>query len=87
MDFISFDARLSSLLSGALRATTNYTAAFNEMEKVKKIRKRVGEAGKTGKSKIDEIRTKEWAEPTGAVLKAAANAASLIPPPVIKGDH
>ena len=57
------------------------------MEKIKVFGKKVGEAGKTGKSKIDEIRTKEWAEPTGAVLKAAANASSLIPPPVIKGDH
>ena len=58
------------------------------MEKVKAIGKKVADAGKAGKSKIDEIRTKDWAEPTGAVLKAAANAASLLPPPVggvIKG--
>ena len=58
------------------------------MEKVKGFGKKVAEAGKTGKSKLDEIRTKDWAEPTGAVLKAAANVASLIPPPaggVIKG--
>ena len=51
------------------------------MEKVKGFGKKVADAGKTGKSKLDEIRTKDWAEPTGAVLKAAANAASLIPPP------
>lgn len=58
------------------------------MEKVKGFGKKVAEAGKTGKSKLDEIRTKDWAEPTGAVLKAAANVASLIPPAaggVIKG--
>ena len=58
------------------------------MEKVKGFGKKVAEAGKTGRSKLDEIRTKDWAEPTGAVLKAAANVASLIPPPaggVIKG--
>ena len=58
------------------------------MEKVKGFGKKVADAGKTGKSKLDEIRTKDWAEPTGAVLKAAANVASLIPPPaggVIKG--
>ena len=58
------------------------------MERVKVIGKKVVDAGKAGKSKIDEIRTKDWAEPTGAVLKAAANAASLLPPPVggvIKG--
>ena len=38
--------------------------------------------------KIEDIRGKDWAEPTGAVLKAAANVASLLPPPaggVIKG--
>ena len=51
------------------------------MEKVKGFGKKVAEAGKTGKSKLDEIRTKDWAEPTGAVLKAAANIAGLIPPP------
>ena len=67
--------------------TQRGTLSFNAMEKIKVFGKKVGKAGKTGKSKIDEIRTKEWAEPTGAVLKAAANAASLIPPPVIKGDH
>ena len=58
------------------------------MEKVKGFGKKVAEAGKTGKSKLDEIRKKEWAEPTGAVLKVAANAASLLPPPaggVVKG--
>ena len=61
---------------------------IDAMEKVKGFGKKVAEAGKTGKSKIDEIRTKDWAEPTGAVLKTVANAASLIPPPaggVIKG--
>ena len=67
--------------------TQRGTLSFNAMEKIKVFGKKAGKAGKTGKSKIDEIRTKEWAEPTGAVLKAAANAASLIPPPVIKGDH
>ena len=52
------------------------------MEKVKGCGKKVAEAGKTEKSKLDEIRTKsEWAEPTGAVLKVAANVASLLPPP------
>ena len=58
------------------------------MEKVKGLGKKVAEAGKTGKIRLDEIRRKDWAEPTGAVLKVAANAASLIPPPaggVIKG--
>ena len=38
--------------------------------------------------KIEDIRGKDWAEPTGAVLKAAAKVASLLPPPaggVIKG--
>ena len=68
--------------------TQRGTLSFDAMEKIKVFGKKVGEAGKTGKSKIDEIRTKEWAEPTGAVLKAAANAAGLIPPPVggvIKG--
>ena len=38
--------------------------------------------------KIEDIRGKDWAEPTGAVLKAAANVARLLPPPaggVIKG--
>ena len=58
------------------------------MKKVKGFKNKIAEAGKSGKSKLDTIRAKEWAEPTGAVLKAAANAASLIPPPaggVIKG--
>ena len=58
------------------------------MDKVKGFGTKGADAGKTGKNKLDEIRTKDWAEPTGAVLKVAANAASLIPPPaggVIKG--
>ena len=48
------------------------------MEKVKRLGKKVAMAGTTGKSRLDEIRRKEWAEPTGAVLKVAANAASLM---------
>ena len=78
----------SSLLSGKLSNRWALSTAFNTMEKVKGFGKKVAEAGKTGKSKLDEIRTKDWADPTGAVLKAAANVASLIPPAaggVIKG--
>ena len=52
------------------------------MEKVKAAKDQVLETGKKGNTKLEEIQKKEWAEPTGAVLKAAANAVSLIPPPV-----
>ena len=51
------------------------------MEKVKGLGNKVVEAGKAGKSKINEIRMQSRAETTGAVLKAAANATSLLPPP------
>ena len=51
------------------------------MEQLKGTGKKMALVGKKGKSKLDEIRTKDWAEPTGAVLKAAANIAGLIPPP------
>ena len=51
------------------------------MEQLKGTGKKMALVGKKGKSKLDEIRTKDWAEPTGAVLKAVANIASLIPPP------
>ena len=52
------------------------------MEKVKEAKEKVFETGKKGKAKLEEIREKEWAEPTGIALKAAASVVSLIPPPV-----
>ena len=52
------------------------------MEKVKEVKDQVLETGKKGKAKLEEIQKKEWAEPTGTALKAAASAVSLIPPPV-----
>ena len=52
------------------------------MEKVKAAKDQVLEAGKKGKAKLEEIQKKEWAEPTGTALKAAASVVSLIPPPV-----
>ena len=52
------------------------------MEKLKEAKDQVLEAGKRGKAKLEEIQKKEWAEPTGVALKAAASAVSLIPPPV-----
>ena len=58
------------------------------MEKVREVKDRVLEAGKKGKEKLEDVQKKEWAEPTGTALKAAAGVASLIPPPfgdVIKG--
>ena len=45
-------------------------------------RDQVLEAGNYGKAKLEEIQKKEWAEPTGIALKAAASIVSLIPPPV-----
>ena len=58
------------------------------MDAIKGFGQKLAGAGQAGKSKIEDIRGKEWAEPTGAVLKAAANVARLLPPPaggVIKG--
>ena len=58
------------------------------MDAIKGFGQKLAGASQAGKSKIEDIRGKEWAEPTGAVLKAAANVARLLPPPaggVIKG--
>ena len=52
------------------------------MEKLKAAKDQVLETGKKGKAKLEEIQEKEWAEPTGKALKAAASVVSLIPPPV-----
>ena len=46
------------------------------MEKVKEFKDQVVGAGKKGKEKLEEIQKKEWAEPTGKALKAAAGVAS-----------
>ena len=52
------------------------------MEKIKGFKDQVVNAGKKGKDKLDAIKSKEWAEPTGKALKAAASVVSVIPPPV-----
>ena len=52
------------------------------MEKLKAAKDQVLETGKKGKAKLEEIQEKEWSEPTGKALKAAASVVSLIPPSV-----
>ena len=49
---------------------------------MKGFKDQVVNAGKKGKDKLDDIKSKEWAEPTGKALKAAASVVSVIPPPV-----
>ena len=49
---------------------------------MKGFKDQVMNAGKKGKDKLDDIKSKEWAEPTGKALKAAASVVSVIPPPV-----
>ena len=52
------------------------------MEKAKEFKDQVVDTGKKGKEKLEDIQKKEWAEPTGKALKAAASLVSFIPPPV-----
>ena len=49
------------------------------MEKVKGLKDQVVNVGKKAKDKLDDIKSKEWAEPTGKALKAAAGVVSVIP--------
>ena len=52
------------------------------MEKMKQLKDQALNAGKKGKEKLEEIKSQDWAEPTGKALKAAAGVVSVIPPPV-----
>ena len=60
----------------------SYTFESVKMEKMKQVKNQALNAGKKGKQKLKEIKSQDWAEPTGIALKAAAGVVSVIPPPV-----
>ena len=60
----------------------SYTFESVKMEKMKQLKNQALNAGKKGKEKLEAIQSKDWAEPTGKALKAAAGVVSVIPPPV-----
>ena len=55
---------------------------YSTFKKMKGVKNQVIKAKTKGKAKLEEIQKKDWAEPTGSALKAAASVVSLIPPPV-----